>query len=94
LERETIPGIKRKRHRDDGAFFSNWLKPYLDGFLSQPVCDIEIRFNLSSLVAVFQRFFGLIISFSEGMFGVPHCFIDDFQCSGHGSIPFARINLA
>ena len=60
----------------------------LDGFFSQPVGNIQIRFNFAALVTMLERLFGLIIGFTEGMFGIPHCFVDDFQWFRHGSNSF------
>ncbi len=83
-----ISSQKRKRHGAPVAFSIQLEKIRSDGFFSQPIAKMEILFNFSALVTMFKRFFGLIISFSEGIFGVPHCFTDYFQCPGHSSMSF------
>ena len=77
------------------AFSSQFVqKINLDGFLDQPVGHVEEFLYFPSLISMFERLFGLIIDFSEGMLRVSYCFVDYIQCSGHSSIPFSRSNLA
>lgn len=56
----------------------------LDRFVSPPVTQMKVLPDFSTFVTVFQRLLGLIIGFSEGVFGVRHCFVDCVQCFCHG----------
>jgi hypothetical protein len=46
---------------------------------------MQILLDFSAFVAVFQRFFGLMIQFGEGMFRIPDDLRDDFHHSFHST---------
>jgi|ERR1043166_8474974 hypothetical protein len=83
VARKNFHAPKRKRHLAWWRFLFKLAKTGLDGLFGQPVRQMEIFFDFTALVTMFERFFGLIIGFSEGMFGVPHCLVYDFQGLGH-----------
>ena len=70
------------------AFSSQIVESGSGHVFGQPILKLEIALDFAALVTMFERFFGLIIGLSEGMLGVPHCFVDYFQCPGHSSNSF------
>ena len=60
----------------------------LQGFLGQPVAEVEQFFYFTPLVAIFERFFGLMIRFAEGMFRIADSFTDGLHCFHHSILPF------
>ena len=88
--RERAGRQKRKRHPHGWRFLFELVKIDLDGFFGEPVGQLEILPDLAPFIAMLDGFFGMTIGFSEGMFRVPDCFIDCFQCFHHSSNPFSR----
>ncbi len=59
-------------------------------FVNQFV-QVEIFLDFPAFIAMFQGLLGLIIQFSEGMFGIANSFTDDFQRFGHSLISFVQV---
>jgi hypothetical protein len=89
---ENAPALKRKHLTVVRRFLLRLAKIDLDGLFGEPVGQLKILTDFSPFVAVFDRFFGVIIGLSEWMLRVPYSFIYRFHCLNHGSIPFSRLN--
>jgi hypothetical protein len=55
---------------------------------------VEKLFDFSAFVTMLEGFFGMVIGFSEGVFGIPHCIVDYIQCLGHSSNAFLDVELS
>ena len=61
------------------CFFVNLKFYLLCRLFCLPICEVQVFFDLPSLVAVFHRLLRLTISLAEWMFGVANCFRDGFD---------------
>ena len=60
-------------------------------FTCHPLPQVQVFFDLSPFVSVFQWFLRLVFHFTEGVFRVADGLTDDFQRFGHSLFHFFQV---
>lgn len=93
-----MPGVsfahRRLNPHSTGGFRTAFVPEFLSGFLGQPVAEVEKFLDFAPLIAIFERLFGLVIRFAEGMFCITDSFTDGLHGFHHSILPFIDRRLS